>query len=73
LLTSVQARIGDAELKKMAAKAVREVRRQEQTHVNWNEQTLTKLAMEAAGESRDRDFEETEATQRAAMSDRWKD
>ena len=32
----------------MASKAIREVRKQEQTHVNWNEQTLTKLAMEIA-------------------------
>jgi hypothetical protein len=47
-LDSISPRIEDAELKKMALKAVREVRKQEKSHLDWNEQTLTKLAMEAA-------------------------
>ncbi len=48
LLASVASKIGDPELKRIASKAIREVRKQEQTHVNWNEQTLTKLALEIA-------------------------
>jgi hypothetical protein len=47
-LQSISSRIDDAELKKIALKAVREVRKQEKSHLNWNEQTLSKLAMEAA-------------------------
>jgi uncharacterized protein (DUF305 family) len=34
--------------KRMASKAIRAVRKQEQAHVNWSEQTLTKLALEIA-------------------------
>src|SRR5205823_11889772 len=37
MLASVAPKIGDAELKRIASKAVREVRKQEQAHVNWNE------------------------------------
>jgi hypothetical protein len=35
----------------MAVKAVREVRKQEKLHLDWNEQTLTRLAMESATET----------------------
>lgn len=48
MLASVAPRIGDAELKRMATKAVSEVRKQEKMHLDWNEQTLSKLAMESA-------------------------
>ena len=47
-LGSISSKIEDAELKRMAAKAVREVQKQEKSHLDWNEQTLSKLAMEAA-------------------------
>lgn len=50
-LDSISSKIEDAELKKIAVKAVREVRKQEKSHVDWNEQTLTKLAMESATQS----------------------
>ena len=56
MLASVAPKIGDPELKRMASKAIREVRKQEQAHLNWNEQTLTKLALEIATQrSRARD------------------
>ncbi len=48
MLASIAPKIGDPELKNMASKAVREVRKQEQAHLNWNEQTLNKLAMESS-------------------------
>ena len=48
MLASIAPKIGDPELKKVASKAIREVRKQEQAHLNWNEQTLNKLAMESS-------------------------
>jgi hypothetical protein len=69
ILASIQARIGEADLKRMAAEAVREVRKQEQTHLDWNEQTLSALAMEAAEMSEDREFEQAEAGERAAIAE----
>ena len=48
MLASIASKIGDPELKNVASKAVREVRKQEQAHLNWNEQTLNKLAMESS-------------------------
>jgi len=62
MMASVAPKIGDAELKRIASKAVREVRKQEQAHLNWNEQTLTKLAREAANQTQEREAaEETES------------
>lgn len=48
MLAKVTDQIEDGELKKIAIRAVREVRKQENDHVAWNQQTLTKLALEAA-------------------------
>lgn len=48
MLASVARKIEDAELKRMALKAIGEVRKQEKLHLNWNEQTLTTLAKESA-------------------------
>jgi hypothetical protein len=48
LLDSISSKIGNAELKRIAVKAIREVRKQEQSHLSWNEKTLTELAMESA-------------------------
>jgi len=48
MLASIAPKIGDPELKRAAMKAVSEVRRQEKTHVDWNEKTLSRLAMESA-------------------------
>lgn len=47
-LASIAPKIEDTNLKRAATKAVSEVRRQEKTHVDWNEKTLSKLAMESA-------------------------
>jgi rubrerythrin len=67
MLASVASKIEDAELKRMATKAVSEVRRQEKSHLDWNDKTLTMLAKESAmqdpademgeGERADRDEE----------------
>jgi rubrerythrin len=48
VLASIVPKIGDPKLKRAASKAVSEVRRQEKTHLDWNEKTLSKLAMESA-------------------------
>jgi rubrerythrin len=48
MLAWVATRIDDPELKDMVNKATHEVREQEKTHLDWNEHTLTKLAMESA-------------------------
>jgi len=63
MLASVEKKIDDAELKSMIGKAVREVRKQEKAHLEWNERTLSTLAMEAAVATGLRGFEETEATE----------
>jgi hypothetical protein len=47
-LASIAPKIGDPELKRAATKAISEVRRQEKTHLDWNEKTLSRLAMESA-------------------------
>jgi rubrerythrin len=60
-LASVVSKIGDAELKRMATKAISEVRKQEKTHLDWNEQTLSKLAMESAMRPPSEDMGESEA------------
>ena len=48
MLASIASKIGDPELKRKVTKAVTEVRRQEKTHIDWNEKTLTALATESA-------------------------
>jgi rubrerythrin len=58
MLGAVAPKIADPELKRIASKAIREVRKQEQAHVNWNEQTLTKLAMEIATQAPEREIAE---------------
>ena len=50
-LDSISSKIEDFELKRMVVKAVREVRKQEKSHLDWNEQTLTKLAMDSAAQA----------------------
>jgi rubrerythrin len=66
MLASVAKKIGDAELKRMAAKAIAEVRKQEKLHLDWNEQTLSKLAMESSMQAPpDEDADEADATSRS--------
>jgi rubrerythrin len=48
MLASVEKKIGDPQLKSIVSRAVREVRKQEKSHLNWNEHALTSLAMKAA-------------------------
>ncbi|HZP45150.1 MAG TPA: DUF892 family protein [Candidatus Binataceae bacterium] len=47
-LATLTDRIADAGLKKAAARAVREVRRQETDHLQWAQKTLSQLALESA-------------------------
>ena len=60
-LASVVSKIGDAELKRMATKAISEVRKQEKMHLDWNEKTLSKLAMESAMRAPGENMGESEA------------
>jgi rubrerythrin len=60
MLASIARKIGDTELKRMATKAVSEVRRQEKTHVDWNEKTLNKLAMEAASQASSAEMDQSQ-------------
>ena len=48
MLGAVARKIEDAELKRMALKAIGEVRKQEKLHLDWNEKTLSTLAKESA-------------------------
>jgi ferritin-like metal-binding protein YciE len=64
MLASIAPKIGDPELKRAATKAVSEVRRQEKTHLDWNEKTLSKLAMESAMHPPAREMSESEAEDR---------
>jgi hypothetical protein len=64
MLASIAPKIGDTELKRMATKAVSEVRRQEKTHVDWNEKTMNKLAMEAASQASSAEMDESQMGER---------
>lgn len=48
MLGSLIDKLENGNLKKMASRAVREVRKQESNHLAWNQKTLTQLALEAA-------------------------
>lgn len=52
MLSSVVSRIDDADIKDLARDTVAEVFKQEREHLQWNEETLTKLAMESAEEEK---------------------
>jgi rubrerythrin len=47
-LGSLMEKIEGSDLKKAVSRAVREVRKQENDHLSWNQKFLTQLAMEAA-------------------------
>jgi len=59
MLASIASKIGDTDLKRMATKAISEVRRQEKTHVDWNEKTLNRLAMESATQASSAEMDES--------------
>ena len=61
MLASVARKIEDAELKRMALRAIGEVREQEKLHLNWNEQTLTTLAKESAMKASNEMAQESDA------------
>ena len=56
-LGSLMGKLENGELKKLATRAVREVRRQETDHVAWAQKTLTQLALEAAQQTDQMDEE----------------
>jgi ferritin-like metal-binding protein YciE len=64
MLASIAPKIEDPELKRAAMKAISEVRRQEKMHVDWNEKTLSKLAMESAMHGPAGEMSESEADDR---------
>jgi hypothetical protein len=64
MLASIAPKIDDPELKRAAMKAISEVRRQEKMHVDWNEKTLSKLAMESAMHGPAGEMSESEADDR---------
>ena len=66
MLGSVVRLIPDEELKHAAMKAVNEVRKQEVSHVKWNEQILSKLAKELATSPVDEESEEVESADASA-------
>jgi rubrerythrin len=57
-LGALMQKIDDGELKKTVSRAVREVRRQENDHLKWNEKALTQVAMEAAHQPPEMEEEE---------------
>jgi Domain of unknown function (DUF892) len=66
-LASVEQKIDDPELKSIVSRAVREIRKQETSHLNWNERTLTTLALEAAMKGPAHEHEETEGAEGAEV------
>ena len=67
MLASVEKKIADTDLKGTVSQAVREVRKQERAHLDWNERTLTAIATEAASQARSDEEMETEGTERETM------
>lgn len=67
LLGSLMEKIEERDLKKAVSRAVREVRKQENDHLTWNQKMLTRLATEAAQQPPEmeegEEDEETEADQ----------
>jgi rubrerythrin len=63
LLNAILSRIADSDLKDIARDAVREVFKQEREHLQWNQDVLTKLAMEAAEQQAAGDEEREEAAE----------
>jgi hypothetical protein len=58
--------ITDPELKRMATKAISEVRKQEKLHLDWNEQTLSNLAMQSATQASNENADEIDASSHSA-------
>jgi hypothetical protein len=67
MLALVLRGISDRDLRQMATKAVREVRKQEKAHLDWNKRTLTTIAVEGARNADDREFEQQEAVARSTV------
>jgi rubrerythrin len=66
MLSSIVSRIADADLKDVARDATREVFKQELEHLQWNEDMLTKLAMESAEQEEEPSGEEDEESSKDA-------
>lgn len=64
-LAGLTDQIEDTDLKKAAARAVREVRKQENDHLLWTQKTLTQLALEAAHQEFEEEEEEDEESEHA--------
>lgn len=64
-LAGLTDQIDDSDIKKAAAKAVREVRKQENDHLLWAQKTLTQLALEAAHQAPEENEGENEEAEHA--------
>jgi rubrerythrin len=65
MLASVIGEIEDRELKKIVGRAVREVRRQENDHLTWNQKMLTRIATETAHQAPEMEQESEEESEDA--------
>jgi rubrerythrin len=65
-LGSLMDKIEERELKKLVTRAVREVRKQENDHLSWNQKMLTRLATEAAHRSQEIEQGEAEVGEEEA-------
>ena len=58
MLGSLVDEIEDDDIRKVANRAVREVRKQEEDHLSWNQKTLSQLALEASHENQEMESDE---------------
>jgi rubrerythrin len=65
MLASVIGEIEDRELKKIAGRAVREVRRQENDHLTWSQKMLTRIVTETAHKEPEMEQESEEESEDA--------
>lgn len=65
MIAGLTDQIDDSDVKKAAAKAVREVRKQENDHLLWVQKTLTQLALEAAFQAPEESEGENEEAEHA--------
>jgi rubrerythrin len=70
LLGSLADQIEERELKKLVSRAVREVRKQENDHLSWNQKMLTRLATEAAHRPQELEQDEAELDEEEADAER---
>ena len=68
-LDSIVGRVEERELRDAARAAVKEVFKQEREHLQWNQDTLSKLAMEMAEQQQGAEREESESEGESSYED----